>query len=98
MRSTRYSIVIANRRTGVVRRLTLSLRPLMVAAVVLCAIPMLLALGASRKAAWQRASAEAELVTLRDQNSTMRAATGALTSQISSLQTPRRRPLTAVAD
>ena len=31
MRSTRYSIIIANRRTGVVRRLTLSLRPLVVA-------------------------------------------------------------------
>jgi murein DD-endopeptidase MepM/ murein hydrolase activator NlpD len=86
MRSTRCSIAIANRRTGVVRRLTLSLRPLVVAAVVLCAIPMLLAWGALREAAWQRASAEAELVTLRDQNNTMRAATGALTSQISSLQ------------
>jgi murein DD-endopeptidase MepM/ murein hydrolase activator NlpD len=87
MRSTRYSIIIANRRTGVVRRLTLSLRPLVVLAMVLGAMPMLMALGASGKASWQRTSLEAELATLRSENDTMRAATGALTSQISTLQT-----------
>jgi murein DD-endopeptidase MepM/ murein hydrolase activator NlpD len=87
MRSTRYSVIIANRRTGVVRRFTLSLRSLAVVALVVCTIPMLMALGAARKAAWQRAALEAELVALRDENGTMRAATGALTSQISSLQT-----------
>ena len=87
MRSTRYSIIIANRRTGVVRRLTLSVRPLVVLAVVVVAIPMLMALGASRKAAWQRTSIDTELAALRSENDTMRAATGALTSQISTLQT-----------
>lgn len=87
MRSTRYSIVIANRRTGVVRRLTLSLRPLVVLAAVAGAMPMLMALGATQKASWQRASLETELATLRTENDTMRAATGALTSQISTLQT-----------
>ena len=87
MRSTRYSIIIANRRTGVVRRLTLALRPLVAVVLVLCAIPMLMVLGASRKASWQRATLESELSALRGENATMRAATGALTSQISSLQT-----------
>ena len=87
MRSTRYSIVIAKRRTGVVRRLTVSLRPFLAAAVVLAVIPMLLALGASRKADWQRVTLETELVTLRGENTTMRAATGALTAQIASMQT-----------
>ena len=87
MPSTRYSIVIANRRTGVVRRFTLSLRPWLVVGLVLCAIPGLLMLGASRKAAWERASLEIELNSLRTQNETMLASTGALTSQISSLQT-----------
>jgi murein DD-endopeptidase MepM/ murein hydrolase activator NlpD len=48
---------------------------------------MLMALGASQKASWQRVSAESELATLRTENDTMRAATGALTSQISTLQT-----------
>ena len=86
MRSTRYSIIIANRQTGVVRRLTLALRPLMVAALVLCTIPMLMVLGASRKAVWQRAGLETELAVLRGENATMRSATGALTSQIASLQ------------
>ena len=87
MHSTRYSIVIANRRTGVVRRLTISLRPLVAMVVAVVAIPMLLALGASRKAAWHRTSADAELSALRSENETMRTAAGALTSQISSLQT-----------
>ena len=87
MHSTRYSIIIANRRTGVVRRLTLSLRPLALVALVACAVSMLMALGASRKSAWQRANLEAELASLQAENEAMRAATGALTWQIASLQT-----------
>ncbi|BCS33327.1 peptidase M24 [Luteitalea sp. TBR-22] len=86
MLSTRYSLIIANRRTGVVRRLTLSLRPVVVVGVGLCVLVMLMVLGASRKAAWQRASLESELSALRAENETMRSATGALTSQITSLQ------------
>ena len=86
MFSTRYSIIIANRRTGVVRRLTLSLRSVVVAAGVCAVVPALLAVGASRKASWQRASLETEVAALRDENTAMRSATGALTSQITSLQ------------
>jgi len=87
MLSTRYSIVIANRQTGVVRRMTLALRPLVGVAVVMGALLLVLALGASRKAAWHRAALESEIAALRGENATMRSATGALTSQIASLQT-----------
>jgi murein DD-endopeptidase MepM/ murein hydrolase activator NlpD len=86
MLSTRYSLIIANRRTGVVRRLTLSLRPVAIVSVGVCVLVMLMVLGASRKAAWQTASLEAELAALRTENETIRSATGALTSQITSLQ------------
>ena len=48
---------------------------------------LLLAVGASRKAAWHRAALESEIAALRGENATMRSATGALTSQIASLQT-----------
>lgn len=84
--SDRYSIVIANRRTGLVHRFTVSLRPLLIVATVCGLIPLLLMLGASRKAAWQRASLEVELAEVRSQNETIGASTGALTSQIESLQ------------
>lgn len=86
MLSTRYSIIVANRRTGVVRRLTLSLRSVVTAAIVCGVVPALLSVGASRKASWQRAALESEIAELRGENATIRSATGALTAQISSLQ------------
>ncbi len=86
MLSTRYTIVIANRQTGVVRRLTISLRPLVVVAVLVCALPLLMSLGAARKAAWQRLALEAEIGALRLENDAIRSSTVELTSQITSLQ------------
>ena len=86
MFSSRYSIVIANRRTGVVRRFTMSVRSAVVVAVVVGAVPALLSIGAVRKAAWQRAQARSEMATLRLENATARAAAAALTAQIGSLQ------------
>jgi hypothetical protein len=86
MLSTRYSIVIANRSTGVVRRLTVSVRPLVAVAMLLVGLPALMVVGATRKSAWQRTALEAELASLRGENASIRAATGALTSQIGALQ------------
>lgn len=86
MFSTRYSIVIANRRTGVVRRLTLSVRSVAIVAVMAGAIPALLSVGAARKAVWQRAQTQNEIAALRMENATARAAASALTAQIGSLQ------------
>ena len=81
-----YSIVLADRTTGVVRRFTISLRPAIALAVCLCAVPVLVALGA-------RWSAQADVDQLRTanallelENASFREATGELTAQISTLQ------------
>lgn len=86
MLSTRYGIIIANRRTGVVRRLTLSLRSVVIAVLVVSALPALMVVGSLRKAAWQQATVQAELDALQHENDVMRSATGALTAQVSTLQ------------
>lgn len=87
MRSPRYTILIANRKTGAVRRLTVSRRVLGLAATTLFVIPLFLLLGT-------RGASQAELTALRSSNETLRIenesyrdATGELTDQISSLQT-----------
>ena len=87
MRSPRYTILIANRKTGAVRRLTVSRRVVGTAAAVVFAVPMFLLLGT-------RGASQAELAALRSaneglliENESYREATGELTDQISSLQT-----------
>ena len=86
MRSTRYTILVANRETGAVRRFTLPLKPLLLAALAVMAIPVLMGIGA-------RWSAGAELSSLRQSNSVLqvendsyRQATGELAGQIAALQ------------
>ena len=87
MRSTRYTIIVANRETGAVRRLTLPLRPVLLALLGIIAVPVLVGLGA-------RWSAGAELANLRQTNDALRLetesyrqATGELAGQIATLQT-----------
>jgi len=87
MRSPRYTILIANRKTGAVRRLTVSRRVLGLTVTTLFVIPLFLLLGT-------RGASQAELSALRSSNETLRIendsyrdATGELTDQISSLQT-----------
>jgi murein DD-endopeptidase MepM/ murein hydrolase activator NlpD len=87
MRSPRYTILIANRRTGAVRRLSVSRRTLALALTILLGLPSLVALGS-------RGADEAEVDALRGmnemlrlENDSYREATGELTAQISSLQT-----------
>jgi murein DD-endopeptidase MepM/ murein hydrolase activator NlpD len=90
MRSTRYAILIANRKTGAVRRFTISRRLLLcalISAVGIIVTPLLLGLGA-------KTAGEAELAGLRLtneilhlENESYREATGELTGQIASLQT-----------
>jgi murein DD-endopeptidase MepM/ murein hydrolase activator NlpD len=85
MLSKRYTIVIADRSTGVIRRFTLSLRPTILGIGLAFSLPVLIGLGA-------RWSAKAEIDhlrstnnTLREENVSFRAATGQLTSQIAAL-------------
>ncbi len=86
MRSTRYSIAITNRTSGRTRRYSVSARPLVVLAIICGVLPLLLLVGASRKAAWERAVLASQVESLEAENASMRATTGALTSQIGSLQ------------
>jgi murein DD-endopeptidase MepM/ murein hydrolase activator NlpD len=84
--SRRYSIVLADRTTGVVRRFTVSLWPASAAVALAFAIPVLIGLGAR----WSAESAIAELdrsnTALQMENSSYREATAELTTQLTSLQ------------
>jgi murein DD-endopeptidase MepM/ murein hydrolase activator NlpD len=87
MKSRRYTVVIADRSSGVVRRLTVSLRPTIITVITVVTLPILMGLGA-------RWSAKAELDQVRGTNAALemengsyRTATGELTSQIQSLET-----------
>jgi murein DD-endopeptidase MepM/ murein hydrolase activator NlpD len=82
----RYTIVIADRKTGVYRRFTLNPRPVFLAIVMMFTLPVLMGLGL-------RWSASADITRLRTtadlldvENRSYRAATGTLTGQIESLQ------------
>lgn len=86
MAAKRYTILVADRRSGVVRRFTLSLRPALVVAAVLGLIPSLVALGAVAKARWESRVFEAQVASLAQENESMRVAAGALTEQVGSLQ------------
>lgn len=86
MPSKRYTIVIADRTTGVVRRLTLSLRPALIAIATILAMPVLIGLGARWEAKAEIDSLRAANATLEVETSSYRAATEELTGQIQSLQ------------
>jgi len=90
MRSPRYTVLIANRQTGAVRRLTIVRRPAVIVCLAVLAIPMLvglMGLGArwSRQAELEQLAQQTEA--LRIENDSYRAATGELATQISTLQT-----------
>jgi murein DD-endopeptidase MepM/ murein hydrolase activator NlpD len=83
----RYTFVIADRQTGTVRRLTISLWPTLGAVALLFALPVLIGLGAR----WSASAVITDLRTsnkaLQAENANYRAATGELADQISALQT-----------
>lgn len=85
MKARRYSIVVADRTTGVVRRFTISLRPTL--AVVGCAfaLPVLIGMGARWSAKAEISDLRATNTLLQIENSSYREATGALSAQISAL-------------
>ena len=86
LRGRRYSIVIADRSTRVVRRFTLSLRPAAAAAACLLALPLLIGMGAYTGAQARVSELQAANMTLQMENDSFREATGELAGQISSLQ------------
>ena len=86
MSGRRYTVLIADRSSGVIRQLTVNLRATVVVVVTAMALPVLIGLGAK----W---SARADIDQLRSANSSLttengsyRAATGELADQIQSLE------------
>jgi murein DD-endopeptidase MepM/ murein hydrolase activator NlpD len=87
MLSKRYTVVLADRTTGVVRRLTVSLRPVVVGLVTIVTLPILIGTGAALKAQYDVAHLYASHATLELENANYRAATEQLAGQITALQT-----------
>jgi murein DD-endopeptidase MepM/ murein hydrolase activator NlpD len=87
MRSPRYTILIANRKTGAVRRLTVVRRLAVLAAMALWAVPVLVGLGAKWAGRGEVDNLRVANENLRVENESYRTATGELATQISSLQT-----------
>ena len=86
MASRRYTILIADRSSGVVRRVTISARPAVAVACAIVTLPVLIGIGAAWKAKSEVASLFASNRTLEAENSNYRGATEALSEQIQSLQ------------
>jgi murein DD-endopeptidase MepM/ murein hydrolase activator NlpD len=87
MRSSRYTIVVADRRSGVVRRFRIGLWPAVAAAVFILGLPVLIGMGAAWKAKADVADLYASRAALELENANYRAATEALAGQITQLQT-----------
>ena len=86
MQARRYTVIVADRSSGVVRRLTISLRPLFVGVVAVLSMPILIGLGAKWSARAEVAELQASNSALLVENGSYRAATGQLTTQIQSLE------------
>lgn len=86
MRSPRYTILIANRKTGAVRRLTVVRRVAFVVAMALWTVPILVGLGAKWASRGELDNLRYQNDALRVENESYRTATGELATQISSLQ------------
>ncbi len=87
MLSKRYTLVLADRTTGVVRRFTISVKPVLIAVVSIVTLPILIGTGAALKARYEVATLFASHETLELENSNYRAATEQLAGQIMALQT-----------
>lgn len=83
----RYTILVADRTTGVVRRVTVAARPAVVFACAIVTLPVLVGIGAAWKAKSDVAELYASERALEQENASYRSATGELSSQIQSLQT-----------
>jgi murein DD-endopeptidase MepM/ murein hydrolase activator NlpD len=86
MQARRYTFVIADRQTGAVRRLTLSLWPTLAAIAALFSLPVLMGLGARWSASATINDLQMAKGALQVENASYREATGQLANQISALQ------------
>lgn len=86
MKSRRYTLVIADRTTGVVRRFTVSLGPTLAVLAALFSLPVLIGLGARWSALAEISALRTQAATLQVENASYRAATKELTDQVVSVQ------------
>jgi murein DD-endopeptidase MepM/ murein hydrolase activator NlpD len=86
MRARRYTVLIADRSSGVVRRVGVSLRPAIAVTLGILSIPVLMGLGAKWSAHAEIAQLESANSLLQAENGNYRQATGQLTGQIQSLE------------
>jgi len=86
MRARRYTVLIADRSSGVVRRLTVGLRPTIGTVVAVLSVPVLMGLGAKWSAKSEIDQLRVTNTALQVENGNYRAATGELTSQIQGLE------------
>src|SRR4029450_13235844 len=86
MPSKRYTIILADRRSGVVRRATVSLRPVLVISGMVLTVPVLIGIGAAWKAKSDVADLQVSHRALEAENASFRSATDELTIQITSLE------------
>jgi murein DD-endopeptidase MepM/ murein hydrolase activator NlpD len=86
MPSRRYTIIVADRTSGVLRRVTISIRPVAITAGVLVTLPILVGMGAAWKAKSEVSTLQASHQALEVENANYRAATQALAEQTEALQ------------
>jgi murein DD-endopeptidase MepM/ murein hydrolase activator NlpD len=86
MRALRYTILIADRSTGVVRRVGVNLRPAVAVTLGILSIPVLMGLGAKWSATTEIGQLKSTNSLLQVENGNYRNATGELTGQIQSLE------------
>jgi murein DD-endopeptidase MepM/ murein hydrolase activator NlpD len=83
----RYTILVADRSTGFVRRVTVAARPAVVFACAVVTLPVLVGIGAAWKAKTEVADLYVNQRALELENASYRTATAELSGQIQSLQT-----------
>lgn len=86
MPSRRFTILVADRSSGAVRRATISIRPVAIAVAVVLATPILIGFGAAWKGWNDVAALRDDHRALQIENANYRQATHALAGQIESLQ------------
>jgi murein DD-endopeptidase MepM/ murein hydrolase activator NlpD len=82
----RYTVVIADRSSGVVRRLTVSLRIIAVLVLTVAVLPLLIGLGARWRTGLERHQLQTLNNALQIENGNYRETTGELTTQIQALE------------
>ena len=87
MLSKRYTIVLADRTTGVVRRFTIGVKAAVAVLSIATCLPALIGIGAAFKAQYDVVDLYASHATLEIENANYRAATETLAGQIVALQT-----------